>query len=129
MTLFDYLPRDSLVLALEGIDDAAAQFWAEIAERHEQGRHDYERPLLPPETVFVAPEEIGRGLDACRLARLQAFATGEEREDEIDFALQAPPRLAAPPRRGSPSVRSANSSTASTAAPCWWWRRRVGARR
>ena len=102
MTLFDYLPRDSLVLALEGIDDAAAQFWAEIAERHEQGRHDYERPLLPPETVFVAPEEIGRGLDACRLARLQAFATGEEREDEIDFALQAPPRLAAPPASRQP---------------------------
>ncbi len=102
MTLFDYLPRDSLVLALEGVDDAATQFWAEIAERYEQGRHDYERPLLPPETVFVAPDEIGRGLAACRLARLQAFATGEERADEVDFALRAPPRLAAPPASRQP---------------------------
>jgi transcription-repair coupling factor (superfamily II helicase) len=102
MTLFDYLPADSLVLALEGADSAAQQFWAEIDERYEQGRHDIERPLLPPPALFLAPDELERGLECCRLAHLQAFATGQESGNEIDFALQAPPQLAAAPASRQP---------------------------
>jgi transcription-repair coupling factor (superfamily II helicase) len=99
MTLFDYLPHDSLILALEGTQNAAKQFWEEIGERYEQGRHDIERPLVPPATVFVSPEEIEQGLAGRPLARLQSFATGgDEAANDIsacDFALQAPPRLSA----------------------------------
>ncbi|MDD3609814.1 MAG: transcription-repair coupling factor [Halothiobacillaceae bacterium] len=52
-TLFDYLPDDALVIVLPGVQDATAAFLAEAAERHEQRRHDQERPILAPDELFL----------------------------------------------------------------------------
>ncbi|MCQ4052081.1 hypothetical protein FK514_30175, partial [Klebsiella pneumoniae] len=47
-TLFDYLPEDSQVFSLPGIEQAAEQFWSDVRNRYEERRVDPERPLLPP---------------------------------------------------------------------------------
>jgi len=47
-TLFDYLPKDSLVIIDGAAEPAAASFLRAVDERYEQLRHDIERPLLPP---------------------------------------------------------------------------------
>src|SRR5690606_35964563 len=52
-TLFDYLPSDTQVFSLPGIEQAAEQFWNDARHRYEDRRVDPERPLLPPSDIFL----------------------------------------------------------------------------
>ncbi|MBM7060971.1 transcription-repair coupling factor [Pseudomonas sp. UL073] len=56
-TLFDYLPQDTQVFSLPGIEQAAEQFWHDARNRYEDRRVDPERPLLPPTDVFLPVED------------------------------------------------------------------------
>ncbi|MEH6365438.1 MAG: transcription-repair coupling factor, partial [Pseudomonas marincola] len=56
-TLFDYLPQDTQVFSLPGIEKAAEQFWTDARNRYEERRVDPERPLLPPSDIFVPVED------------------------------------------------------------------------
>jgi transcription-repair coupling factor (superfamily II helicase) len=57
-TIFDYL-GEGATLALHGeIDDALKRFWTDTRERHRFLQHDRERPILPPEELFLKPEEF-----------------------------------------------------------------------
>lgn len=56
-TLFDYLPEDTQVFSLPGIEQAADQFWHDVRNRYEDRRLDPERPVLPPAELFVAVED------------------------------------------------------------------------
>ncbi len=56
-TLFDYLPQDTQVFSLPGIETAAEQFWTDVRNRYEDRRYDPERPLLPPAEVFLPVED------------------------------------------------------------------------
>ncbi|MCH8179606.1 MAG: transcription-repair coupling factor [Proteobacteria bacterium] len=40
------------------IDEALRRFWTETRERHRFLQHDPERPLLPPEDIFLKPDEF-----------------------------------------------------------------------
>ncbi len=57
-TLFDYLPKNSVIMLEEGMDKAASVFWAETQARHEQRRYDKERPILAPERIFLSDEDF-----------------------------------------------------------------------
>ena len=56
-TLFDYLPDDTQVFSLPGIEQAAEQFWQDVRNRYEDRRLDPERPVLPPVDLFVPVED------------------------------------------------------------------------
>src|SRR5262249_15078030 len=46
-------------LVLHGeVDDALQRFWSDTRERHRFLQHDKERPLLPPEEVFLRVDEF-----------------------------------------------------------------------
>ncbi len=62
-TLFDYLGANALPLLAEGVQEAADQFWRQAGERHEQRRHDIERPLLPPAELYLPPEALRERLN------------------------------------------------------------------
>ncbi|MBK0056423.1 transcription-repair coupling factor [Stenotrophomonas sp. S39] len=67
-TLFDYLPAGSLPVVCTGADEAAVAFWAQTGDRYEQRRHDVERPLLPPSSLYLSPELLRERLnDAARI--------------------------------------------------------------
>jgi transcription-repair coupling factor (superfamily II helicase) len=55
-TLFDYLPQDTQVFSLPGIEKAAEHFWSDARNRYEERRVDPERPLLPPADIFLTVE-------------------------------------------------------------------------
>ncbi len=61
-TLLDYLPADSILVRTDQINHAAEQFWQHIQHRHEQLRHDYQRPLLPPMQLFIPTQDIFAGM-------------------------------------------------------------------
>ena len=56
-TLFDYLPQDTQVFSLPGIEKAAEQFWQDARNRYEDRRVDPERPILPPADIFLPVED------------------------------------------------------------------------
>ncbi|MEX6502465.1 transcription-repair coupling factor [Pseudomonas zhanjiangensis] len=56
-TLFDYLPQDTQVFSLPGVEKAAEHFWSDARNRYEERRVDPERPLLPPADIFLPVED------------------------------------------------------------------------
>ncbi|MDR7099379.1 transcription-repair coupling factor (superfamily II helicase) [Lysobacter niabensis] len=62
-TLFDYLGADALPVIGDGALEAAEQFWKQTAERYEQRRHDLERPLLPPNELYLSPDALREQLN------------------------------------------------------------------
>ncbi len=59
-SLFDYLPNNTLCIAIDNIADASQHFWQEIQQRHEQYRHDITRPLLTPDALFLSTDKINQ---------------------------------------------------------------------
>lgn len=57
-SLFDYLPKETVVALDPQLHDAAQGFWSEVNERYEQRRHNIERPILPPQKLFDAVEQL-----------------------------------------------------------------------
>ncbi|MFA5627918.1 MAG: transcription-repair coupling factor [Thiohalomonadaceae bacterium] len=91
-TLFDYLPDKTLVFSTEGSNGAADEFWAECKSRHEQLRHNIERPLLPPEQIFLRVEEVMGKLAAWPRTQLQNFALTTH-AGNFNYASEVPPSL------------------------------------
>jgi transcription-repair coupling factor (superfamily II helicase) len=61
--LLDYLPDHYSIIVTDGALDAAELFWQQVAERHEQRRHDRDRPILPPTELFFNPQQIRERLN------------------------------------------------------------------
>lgn len=56
-TLFDYLPEDTLVFC-DDIEDRLRQHWQETDDRYENLRHDILKPILPPESLLLRPDDL-----------------------------------------------------------------------
>jgi transcription-repair coupling factor (superfamily II helicase) len=100
-TLFDYLPQDTQVFSLPGIEQAAEQFWNDVRNRYEDRRVDPERPLLPPAEVFLPVEDCFARLKNWPrvVAGQQDLETGVGRER---FPAAALPELAIEAKAGEP---------------------------
>ncbi|MDX1569091.1 MAG: transcription-repair coupling factor [Xanthomonadales bacterium] len=85
-TLFDYLPRDS-VLILDGqTEKAAAAYCEHVEHRYEERRHDLQRPVLRPDELYL---DVSQWLDD-----LTAFARihlGDETAES--YGVEEAPRL------------------------------------
>ncbi|KAA9133189.1 transcription-repair coupling factor [Marinihelvus fidelis] len=89
-TLFDYLPSAPLVVEDAGARDAMLAFASQTRERHEQRRHDVERPVLRPEELFLEPTDVMARLDERPRVRLAAEDT---EGPAVRFATTAAPAL------------------------------------
>jgi transcription-repair coupling factor (superfamily II helicase) len=79
-TLFDYLAADALPVLGEGVQDAADHFWRGTGERYEQRRHDIERPLLPPDELYLPPDALREALN--RMRRIEVCGENHPRREE-----------------------------------------------
>ncbi len=57
-TLFDYLPQDSMLCLYQGLESAAQNFWRDTQSRHKLLSGDRDRPLLPPQELFLTVEAL-----------------------------------------------------------------------
>src|SRR5690606_19836449 len=46
-----------------GAFESADHFWKQTADRHEQLRHDIERPILPPDELWLSPDALRERLN------------------------------------------------------------------
>ena len=72
-TLLDYLPRNAVIVQDAALPEALARSWAAIETRHEDRRHDIERPMLPPQELFVEPGQLGAALERLLLRDPRCF--------------------------------------------------------
>ncbi|MFZ6774736.1 transcription-repair coupling factor [Undibacterium sp. SXout7W] len=57
-TLFDYLPANPYFALLGDVDEAIKRFWTDTRSRYQFLKADRERPVLPPENVFLRDEDF-----------------------------------------------------------------------
>ncbi len=57
-TIFDYLPATATLVLHGAVDDALQRFWADTRERHRFLKADPDRPILPPEDIFMKSEQF-----------------------------------------------------------------------
>src|SRR5690606_4984322 len=57
-TLFDYLPAQSLTVTLGDITQAVQRFAHDTQGRYQFLKSDRERPVLPPEQLFLSEEDL-----------------------------------------------------------------------
>ena len=99
--LFDYLGANTLPLLGENIGAAADHAWTQAAERHEQRRHDLERPLLPPAELWLSPDALRERFNAQPC--IEVCAKDHPRYDEAHgTGTQPAPELPLAPR-GQPA--------------------------
>ncbi|HEY6510961.1 MAG TPA: transcription-repair coupling factor [Burkholderiaceae bacterium] len=57
-TVFDYLGERAALVLHGDLDGVISRFWADTRERHRFLQHDPERPILPPEAIFLRVDEF-----------------------------------------------------------------------
>ena len=87
-TLFDYLDGSAMPLIAEGAHEAAEAFWAQTGNRYEQRRHDTERPLLPPDELYLPPDALRERLN--RNARIEVCGPDHPRREEAQALGEQP---------------------------------------
>lgn len=91
-TLFDYLPKDTLIATDIAVEDCLTNFWQEVTQRYEDRRHNVDQPILAPNELFLTVNELFG-----RLKRFGRLVLSEdpvsERAGVFNLAANVPPRL------------------------------------
>ncbi len=105
-TLFDYLPRNAVLIDTADAPARAGLLWNDIVERYEQRRHDTERPVLAPEEIFLQPEEVLAQLSAGTLIEVSPhkIEPGLAAETAVNFPSRLPPSLRMGPHADNPGA-------------------------
>jgi transcription-repair coupling factor (superfamily II helicase) len=102
--LFDYLPGNVRLVQAGDIETAAAEFLAQAAQRHEQRRHDRERPIHDPEELFLTPDELRSRLSARPGVRVERPEQLERTEPAVNFDVGVLPDIRIRIRQADPAA-------------------------
>jgi transcription-repair coupling factor (superfamily II helicase) len=100
-SLFEHLGDKTLVMIGDGVAESATAFWAQTSDRWEQRRHDVERPVLPPEEIFLPPDALRAELN--RVQRIEVCAPGHPHYPESTAMAEQPAPVLAWIRKGEDS--------------------------
>lgn len=60
----DFLPKNTLWITDHGVTEAAEQHWHMCQQRYEARRYDRQRPILPPDHIYIPPSQWPQNLDS-----------------------------------------------------------------
>ena len=100
-TLLSYLPKHCIVITDKVVDDCLTQFWKDVLYRYEDRRHNIDQPILPPEQLFLQPNQLLEQLNQFGrvIASPEAF---EQKAGVVNLSTLVPPRLAVDPKQEQP---------------------------
>ncbi|HEY4340843.1 MAG TPA: transcription-repair coupling factor [Steroidobacteraceae bacterium] len=104
-SLFDYLPRDAVIVHDNGAVPALQQLWSDIEHRYEERRHDIERPILAPHELFLTPQELSQAAEPLTSITLESFKADlalHPDDSVINLPTTPPPDLRIDPRAAEP---------------------------
>lgn len=100
-TLMAYLPKNGIVITDKHLEEGLTSFWKDVLHRYEDRRHNVGQPILPPEDIFLQPNQVLEQLNqfARIIASTETFA---EKSGVINFNTEIPPRLPVDPKQEKP---------------------------
>ncbi len=103
--LFEYLPPGSVLIDVNDAAAAAEGLWQGIVQRHEQLRHDRQRPILDPAELFLPPAEFHEQFMAWQRVALHRFEWPPETPGVVqNFASAAPAAVRVDARAEQPAA-------------------------
>jgi len=103
-TLFDYLPGNCCLVESEDAHNAVETFRAEVEQRYQSLRHDVERPLLPPQYLYLSEVETEQALEVGARIKLQRAEALDTDSDAVNYATRALPDLQIKVRTEQPAA-------------------------
>ncbi len=99
--LVSYLPSNAIVITDKHIDEGLLSFWTDVMRRYEDRRHNADQPLLPPEEIFIQPNQLFEYLN--QFSRIIASTEAIElKAGCINLSVELPPRLPVDPKQDQP---------------------------
>ncbi len=100
----DHLPAGAVIVDLADLERSLPLAWSSIQERHEDRRHDRERPLLAPEQAFLPVAALQSALDSrprviATPVKVEPLAAGTH---YFNLGTEPPPELRADARAPQP---------------------------
>ncbi|MBE9527123.1 MAG: transcription-repair coupling factor [Proteobacteria bacterium] len=95
-TLFDYLPKNSIIINFMDLESHTDQFIKDTELRYEQYRHDTSRPILRPQQLFLKTDELFAQFKNYPRIICQSFefdASSGKSSGIYNFATDKPPAL------------------------------------
>jgi transcription-repair coupling factor (superfamily II helicase) len=105
-TLFDYLPERYLAVQWDEVREQAQRFFSDVASRYEERRHDIERPILPPQHLYLLDDELIAELKKAELITVHHTELPSRRKgyaELINYHTQLPPPVAFQARSKTPA--------------------------
>ena len=106
-TLFDYLPKNTLIVQHDGMHEAATAFETSVRNRYEERQGDLTRPILAPDELFLAANSLAAELKNWPAVRLSTTAE-ESKPGRDNLEACEPPNLSAAPTAAEPLRPLAN---------------------
>ncbi len=103
-TLFDYFPQNALIIRHD-IESACEKFWKDVHLRYEQYRHDYQRPLLKPEELFIKANTLFGHINQFPQVFVQQTAFEKTKQGIVNFKAKDFPDLTIDARNDAPIAR------------------------
>ena len=104
-SLFDYLPEKTLVMHASAYETATEHFWEQLNHRHEQRRHNIERPILEPDELYLRPKASKDALAAYPHIQLQNHEAAETLNHKHNFSARKPENYPLDVKAEDPSAK------------------------
>lgn len=98
-TIFDFLPKESVLCRVGHVEEEAVRFEKEVQTRFSEYGHDRTRPILPPEKLFMTPASFLESLNTHH----QVQFLNEKSEKKGAFCFNTEPPKAFPIQRNAKS--------------------------
>lgn len=100
-TLTTYFPKNCIVITNNDVDTDLTSFWKEVFRRYEDRRHNADQPILPPDELFIAPNNLLSALNQFPRMLVSAEAV-EEKAGTLNLKVEQPPKLPVDPKKDKP---------------------------
>ncbi|EXS25110.1 MULTISPECIES: transcription-repair coupling factor [Acinetobacter] len=100
-TLTTYFPKDCIVITNNDVETDLTSFWKEVFRRYEDRRHNADQPILPPDELFIAPNNLLSALNQFPRMLVSAEAV-EEKAGALNLKVEQPPKLPVDPKKDKP---------------------------
>ncbi|MDE4039744.1 transcription-repair coupling factor [Acinetobacter pittii] len=100
-TLTTYFSKNCIVITNNDIDIDLTSFWKEVFRRYEDRRHNADQPILPPDELFIAPNNLLSALNQFPRMLVSAEAV-EEKAGALNLKVEQPPKLPVDPKKEKP---------------------------
>lgn len=91
-SIFNYLPRNTVVCSASSLQADIEHYIRDVEARYEQRRHDIERPVLPPEILYLGVDESNELLQTLAQVKTQP-EKNTPGQPFIDLPFLAPQKL------------------------------------